>query len=256
MQLREYFEVLYLRWWVIVLTALFATGAAFAYARTQTPIFRSSVKLEATGRLDYGTTLAIERTLRQLAARAEITAVAAAVDQRLRLDLGPEALLDKIHTQAFPDTIQIQLDIDDIVPARAEAIAWELATVVKERQDALMAPIPVQERVNLSILDRPTPPRLFWPQTRIVVLAAGLIGLLFGILLAFVLDYLDDTLKGPHDIERYLSLPTLGVVPATVPDRAPGLGVRGLGFWVRGEGAQHPAAQPLTPKPQSPRDSA
>lgn len=213
MQLREYVQVLYQRWWLVALTALFAVVSAYAYTRTQTPIFRSSVKLEVTGRIDYGQVLAIGQLLRQLAARVETTDVATSVDQRLRLDLGYEAILEKIHTQAFPDTIQIQLDVDDVDPARAEAIARELATVVKERQDALMAPVPQQERINLGIVDRPTPPRLFWPQTRIVVFAAGLLGLLFGAVLAFVLDYLDDTFHGPDDIERYLALPTLGMVP-------------------------------------------
>src|SRR5438067_653689 len=120
MQLREYFQVISQRWWVILLTAVIAAVAAFGFAKTQTPIYRSSVKLEVTGRLDYGTTLAINGLLRQMAARIQTTTVANEVDQRLRLDLGPDALLEKVHTQAFPDTVQIQIDIDDIDPSRAE----------------------------------------------------------------------------------------------------------------------------------------
>ena len=87
MQLNEYFKVLSQRWWVIVLTALFAAASAFAFAKTQTPIYRSSVKLEVTGRIDYGQILAIGQLLRQIAARIETTAVANSVDQQLRLDL-------------------------------------------------------------------------------------------------------------------------------------------------------------------------
>ena len=213
MPLHEYAKVLSQRWWVVVLTGLFAATSAFAFAKAQTPIYRSSVKLEVTGRIDYGQILAIGQLLRQIAARVETTAVASAVDEHLRLDLGSDALLEKVHTQAFPDTIQIQIDIDDVDPGRAEQIAFALATVVKERQDALMAPIPQQERINLGIVDRPTAPRLFWPQTRVLMTAAGLLGLVVGIMLAFVMDYVDDTLKDAEDIERYLGLPTLGTVP-------------------------------------------
>ena len=213
MQLREYLQVISQRWWIILLTATFAAASAFAFAKTQTPVFRSSVKLEVTGRVDYGQILAIGQLLRQIAARVETTGVANEVDQRLRLDLGPEALLEKVHTQAFPDTIQIQIDVDDVDPARAESIAAALATVVKERQDALMASVPQQERINLGVVDRPTSPRLFWPQTRVLVLAAGLVGVLFGIVLAFVLDYMDDSIRSAEDIERYLGMPTLGLVP-------------------------------------------
>lgn len=214
MQLREYLQVVSQRWWVIVLTAVFAATAAFVFAKAQTPIFRSSVKLEVTGRVDYGQILAIGQLLRQLAARVETSAVANEVDRRLRLDLGPDALLEKLHTQAFPDTIQIQIDVDDVDPTRAELIAAALAAVVKERQDALMASVPQQERINLGVVDRPTSPRLFWPQTRVMVLAAGLVGLLFGIVLSFVLDYLDDSIRSAEEVERYLGMPTLGLVPA------------------------------------------
>jgi capsular polysaccharide biosynthesis protein len=214
MQLREYLKVVSERWWVILLTALIAAATAYGFAKTQTPIYRSSVKLEVTGRIDYGQILAIGQLLRQIAARVETTAVANAVDEQLRLDLGPDAILEKVHTQAFPDTIQIQIDVDDVDPIRSEQIAFALATVVKERQDALMAPVPQQERINLGIVDRPSAPRLFWPQTRILMMAAGLLGLLVGVVLAFVLDYLDDTIKDPEDVERYMSLPTLGSIPA------------------------------------------
>jgi capsular polysaccharide biosynthesis protein len=225
MQIREYTKVLRERWWVILLTALIAATTAFAFARSQTPIFRSSVKLEVTGRIDYGQILAIGQLLRQIAARVETTAVASTVDERLRLDLGTDALLAKIHTQAFPDTIQIQIDVDDVDPARAEQIAFTLATVVKERQDALMAPVPQQERINLGIVDRPSAPRLFWPQTRILVLAAGLLGLVVGVILAFFLDYLDDTLKDPEEVERHLALPILGLVPVASAGDAPAASV-------------------------------
>ena len=214
MQLREYLKVISERWWVVVLTALFAAGTAYGFAKTQTPIYRSSVKLEVTGRIDYGQILAIGQLLRQIAARVETTGVANTVDERLRLDLGSDALLEKVHTQAFPDTIQIQIDVDDVDPIRAEQIAFALATVVKERQDALMAPVPQQERINLGIVDRPSAARLFWPQTRVLMTAAGLLGLVVGLVLAFVLDYLDDTIKDSEDVERYLTLPTLGAIPA------------------------------------------
>lgn len=219
MQLREYLKVLSQHWWVVVLTGLFAALTAYGFAKTQTPIYRSSVKLEVTGRIDYGQILAIGQLLRQIAARVETTAVANTVDEQLRLDLGSDALLEKVHTQAFPDTIQIQIDVDDVDPSRAEQIAFALATVVKERQDALMAAVPQQERINLGIVDRPSVPRLFWPQTRILMTAAGLLGLVVGVVLAFVLDYLDDTLKDPEDVQRYLALPTLGTIPVVPAGR-------------------------------------
>ena len=41
----------------------------------------------------------------------------------------------------------------------------------------------------------------------------GLLGLLAGLALAFLLDYLDDTVRGAEDVERLLGVPALGEIP-------------------------------------------
>lgn len=213
MPLNEYVGVVRGRWWIVLIATLVSLGSGYLFASAQTPIYRSSVRLEVTGRIDYGQILAIDKLLRQISSRITTTSVAEAVDQRLQLGLGAEALLAKIHTQALSDTIQIQVDVDDTDPIRAQRIAGALAEVVQERQAAQMASVPEQERVAVSRLDRPSPGRFVWPQTQPILLAAGLLGLLAGMVLAFLLDYLDDTMRSAQEIERYLSLPVLGTVP-------------------------------------------
>src|SRR5215468_1463358 len=39
-------------------------------------------------------------------------------------------------------------------------------------------------------------------------------GLALGVVVAFVIDYLDTTVKTPNDVERFLGLPVIGIVPA------------------------------------------
>jgi capsular polysaccharide biosynthesis protein len=126
-------------------------------------------------------------------------------------------LLGRVTTQAFGDTLHIQIDVDDVEPARAERIAAAFADVVQERQTAAMASTPPEERLQLTVLERPTPARPFGPQTRSLVLAGALLGLLFGTVLVFALDYLDERFRGATDVERSLDLPVIGVVPETKP---------------------------------------
>jgi capsular polysaccharide biosynthesis protein len=218
MQLREYAQVLRRRWWIIVLLAAVMAASAFAYARLQTPLYRSSVRLLVSGRFDYGNLLAIEKQLRSLANQVQTTAVAEEVDRRLRLDLPPEALFERLKTDAVPDLIQIEITYDDVDPARAQQVVKAFADVFIEQHTARQQPLPRAERVEIQLRDRPTPPVLFWPQTRVLVLAAGLIGLVVGTLLAFAIEYLDDTLKTPDDVDRYVGLVTVGVVPQIPPD--------------------------------------
>jgi len=213
MHIREYALVVSRRWWMIALATLVAGATAYAIARTQQPTYRSSVRLEVTGRVESAQIPAIDRLVRQLAARVKTMTMAEAVKQRLQLEMEADALLTRLHTQAFPETLHVQIDIHDADPGRAERIAAGFADVVQERQAATMASLPAQERVNLALLERPTPARPFSPQTRSLVLAGSVLGVLFGTALVFVLDYLDETFRGPGEVERSLELPVIGVVP-------------------------------------------
>ena len=139
--------------------------------------------------------------------------VAREVDSRLRLDLGPEAILSKLRAEPISQSAQIQLEVDDVDPARAEAIVFETARVFEEQHAVRNQGIPTQDRAVVSILDRPSPARQVWPQTRAIVPAAAVLGLILGALLAHAVHYLDDTLKTAEDVERTLGVTTLGRIP-------------------------------------------
>jgi capsular polysaccharide biosynthesis protein len=179
----------------------------------QTPVYRSSIRLEVSARFDNGQQLALERQLPQLAQRVRTTDVAREVDQRLKLDLGPQAVLDRLRAEAVVPSGQIQIEADDVDSGRVEAIVLETARVFEEQHAARNQGIPTQDRAIVSILDRPTPARLVWPQTRVIAGAAVLLGLFVGALLALLIDYLDDTLKTAADVERTLGTITLGRIP-------------------------------------------
>src|SRR6185436_1127277 len=72
---------------------------------------------------------------------------------------------------------------------------------------------------NLRILDHATvPTRAVKPRT-LLNLAVGLfLGLLLGVGAVFFLDYLDNTVRTADDIERYLKLSLLAIVPRESPD--------------------------------------
>lgn len=201
------------RWWIVLLVAASAAAVAVAYARLQTPVYRSAIRLEVSARFDNGQQLALERQLPQLAQRVRTTDVAREVDQRLKLDLGPQAVLDRLRAEAVVPSGQIQIEADDVDSGRVEAIVLETARVFEEQHAARNQGIPTQDRAIVSILDRPSPARLVWPQTRVIAGAAVLLGLFVGGLLALLIDYLDDTLKTAADVERTLGTITLGRIP-------------------------------------------
>lgn len=67
---------------------------------------------------------------------------------------------------------------------------------------------------NVRILDKANVP--LWPiapRKKMNVMLGGLLGACLGVAAAFFLDYLDNTFRTPEDIEKYLGLSVLGVIP-------------------------------------------
>lgn len=68
---------------------------------------------------------------------------------------------------------------------------------------------------NIRIIDRAEVPQsAVKPRKKLNILLAMIVGLTLGIGLAFLFEYLDNTIKTPEEIKRYLDIPYLGPVPA------------------------------------------
>jgi polysaccharide biosynthesis transport protein len=84
-----------------------------------------------------------------------------------------------------------------------------------QRANELKVTIPDRLSGNVSTVEEARVPRepIGPPRMRNVIIAL-LLSLGVGIGLAFLLDYLDDTLKSVEDVDRHLHLPTLAIIPA------------------------------------------
>jgi capsular exopolysaccharide synthesis family protein len=67
---------------------------------------------------------------------------------------------------------------------------------------------------NIKVVDRAlVPSGPFTPNIRRNLLMALLVGLFGGLGLIFLVEYLDNTVKGPEDVEKLTGLPSLGIIP-------------------------------------------
>ena len=67
---------------------------------------------------------------------------------------------------------------------------------------------------NIRVVDRARPPRAaFRPDKKLNLLLGFVLGLGLGVAMAFFLDYLDNTISSPAQIETVAKLPTLAVIP-------------------------------------------
>lgn len=74
---------------------------------------------------------------------------------------------------------------------------------------------------NISVIDRADVPlKRSGSRTALKLLIGCLVGLVSGVGLAFLLEYLDTSIRGPREVEAVLRVPTLGLVPKRAPARA------------------------------------
>ena len=210
------------RWWILVVAMVLAGAAAYAFVKAPwvEPRWRSSVLIQATGRLDYGNFLALEKELRPLAEQLRQLSIMREVDRNLHTDLDASRMLDRTRAEPVQDSGQIRLDVEDSDPRRAEQVSLEIADVYTRQHNAAEQGKLREERVILSTLDRGNEAVLVWPQTRIIVPGAALLGLLVAALVMLGLLYLDGSIRTAADVERYLELPVVGLVPRYRPGRA------------------------------------
>jgi len=67
---------------------------------------------------------------------------------------------------------------------------------------------------NISIIDKAKVPKNpVSPKKKLNLIMALLMGIFGGVGLCFIFEYLDNTVKGPEDVEKLTGLPSLGVIP-------------------------------------------
>ena len=224
MQLWDYVRIFRKRVWIIVLVVVVTCGSTFAFSKLQTPIYRSTVILDVwPGRLDWGLQQAIAGHMRNWAGQLTSRTTATEVINRTQIDITPDELRAKLTVSPVESDFVIRIDANDYDPYIARDIAQTTAEVFVEDITAYMNDQDKRDRVKISIRDYALPGHLHKPKTKINVLAGGVFGVLTGIIIIFVLEWLEaDILRTAEDLERYTGLATLGVIPvvATSANRA------------------------------------
>jgi capsular exopolysaccharide synthesis family protein len=84
----------------------------------------------------------------------------------------------------------------------------------KQNETLVSARLESLKMSNVHIIDpAEVPKRPVSPKKKLNLMLALMIGLFGGTALCFLIEYLDNTVKGPEDVEKISGLPSLGVIP-------------------------------------------
>ena len=119
-----------------------------------------------------------------------------------------KALSQEIAVSADGDTEIIRIAVQDKDPNTAALIANAVSTV-------LLREIPQIMRMdNVQTIDKALPnPVPVKPNREMIIAVAGLLGLMAGIGLAFLIEYFDVSIKTPEQLIELVEAPVLGTIP-------------------------------------------
>jgi capsular exopolysaccharide synthesis family protein len=143
-----------------------------------------------------------------------VSVILGTLQTRYDLALEHEDFLKKQIADAESNSLQVAKETSEyeIYKTRAETKKRIIDVINKAMSEVQLGASMLSN--NVSVLDPATPPLYpVKPRRRMNLLIGAVFGMFLGVAAAFFLDYLDNTFRTPEDIEKYLGLAVLGVIP-------------------------------------------
>ncbi|WP_264448461.1 YveK family protein [Bacillus cereus] len=214
--LKELFYILKKR---LAMILVIAFGAAIVSAIISfffmTPIYQSSTQILVNQKKQEGamiqagevqTNIQLTNTYKVI---IKSPVILDQVNEKLNLNMTAQDLTKKVNVANEKDSQVISVTAEDKDPKVARDIANATADVFKGEVAKIMNVDNVTVLSKAEVGENQSPIK---PRPMLNVAIAFVIGLMAAVGLAFLLEYLDNTVKKEEDVENLLGLPVLGIV--------------------------------------------
>ncbi len=212
--LRQIFFVILDKLFVILACGVLVGVIAFAYTKflvdptyesvTTTCVVKNDVDTEVNAN-DFVTGNYLSKNYVEI---VQSNTVCEEVIDSLNLDMSVAELKRMVSVVNLTDTQIIEITVTDTDPYRAQEIA-DAIRVASEKAIIKILNVPGVNKVDGANL--PTAPAA--PNMTKNVLLGVLIGMFVSVAVIVIRFIMDDTIKSPEDIERYLGMSTLASIP-------------------------------------------
>ncbi|MBE2975908.1 YveK family protein [Priestia megaterium] len=219
--LRNLFQVLRKRLWLIILiTIIVATISGVISFFVLTPVYESKTQIlvnQAKNDEQLYNAQTVQTNVQLISTYNDIIKSPAILDKvikELKLDRSAQSLSGQIQVTNAQNSQVAQIVVQDTSAKRATEIANMTASVFKKEVPKIMNVDNVSVLSKATLGESASPVK---PQPLLNIAIAAVVGLIVGVGLSFLLEYLDNTLKTEQDIENLLELPVMGVI-TTIKD--------------------------------------
>lgn len=213
--LREYFTIIKKRFWIVILTTVIAVGISVVitncikvqFYQAQTTMIVNVEKNENQAMLTSDQISAGQKLAVLYGEIIKSRSVLEPVIEKLNLDMTPQQLAGMISVSQVNETHIMNLSVTDTDPDRAKAIANTIPEVFTEEVKRTI------KANGVEVLDPSLGGYPIVSNSSNKVAIAGVIGVMIGLFIIFLIEFLDNKVKTPQDMEKYFNIPVLGVIP-------------------------------------------
>ena len=215
--LRELFATIRKRMSLILVITVLATVVSGVVSYTMLkPVYQASTQIlvsqAAAGSLREIAGISLDNDSKYIETYNVILKSPYILDQvieELKLDTTAQGLNGSVNVAQEGQSQVVKITVNQNDPAQAVTIANEIAKVFQREISKLMM---IDNIHILSPAELPENPVPIKPQPILNMAIAFVVGLMLSVGIAFLLEYLDNTVKSEQDIEKLLGLPVLGAI--------------------------------------------
>lgn len=209
------FQTLKKRWKLItVLTLIAALISGTISYFLLTPVYESSTQIlvnqkQSKNQLDSYQIKSNIDMINTYSVIIKSPAILEKVIDDLELEQSVDQLSQKITINSQENSQVFSLTVEDSNPSKAVKIANTVSGTFQKEIKDIMNVDNVSILAKAEVKENPTPVK---PSPLLNIAIAVVVGLMAGIGLAFLLEYMDNTIRDEKDIETLLDLPLLGSI--------------------------------------------
>lgn len=213
--LRELLATIKKRFWIVILTTVIAVVMSVVVTnRNKVQFYQAKttmiVNIETYENQSVLTSDQISAGQKLAVLYGEIIksrSVLQPVIEKLNLEMTPQQLAGMISVSQVNDTHIMNLSVTDTDPDRAREIANTIPGVFTEEVKRTI------KANGVEVLDPSLGGYPIVSNSSNKVAIAGVLGVMIGLFIIFLIEFLDNKVKTPQDMEKYFNIPVLGVIP-------------------------------------------
>ncbi len=200
--------------WIVILCAVIGAAAAYLFCTFLiTPKYESTTKIYVINRqnsdaLTYSDLQSGSQLTKDYQELVTSRPVLEEVKAELGLDIENEKFKKAITVSVPTDTRIVSITAEDTDPYLARAIADKVRVSAANH----IANVMNTEAVNV-VEEANLPTKISSPKTIRDTVIGGVIGAFIAVMIIIIIYIMDDTIKNPDDVEKFLGLSVLGSIP-------------------------------------------